>query len=69
MHVLGEIIRVMEMDHTLLMRLHNIRRKQETLRDILAHFPCHIIPLYAVDGRIFIGIFLFYLLVIALQKA
>ncbi len=67
-HMLGKIIRIMKMDDPFLMSLHDIRRQQETLRDILAHFARHIIALHAVDRRILIGILLFYFLIVALQQ-
>ena len=42
------------MNDSLLMRLHNIRRQQKSLCDILADLTCHVIPLYTVYGRVFI---------------
>ena len=66
--MLGKIIRIMKMDDPFLMSLHDIRRQQETLRDILTHFARHIIALHAVDCRILIGILLFYFLIVTLQQ-
>ena len=63
--MLCEIIRVMEVDDALFMRLHDIIRQKETLCDILADFPRHIVALYAVYGRVFVGVFLFYFFVAA----
>ena len=37
--------------------------------DILAHLTCHVVTLHAVYSRILVGVFLLYLLVIALKKA
>ena len=45
MFPLGEIIRIMEMDNSLLMCFHNFFRKQHTLRQIFADLACHIITL------------------------
>ena len=67
--MLCKVIRIVEMDKSLLMRLNYILRKQETACDILAHLTCHVVTLYAVYSRILVGILLLYLLVIALKKA
>ena len=45
MFPLCEIIRIMEMDDSLLMCFHNLFRKQHTLRQIFADLACHIITL------------------------
>ena len=57
------------MDNPFFMRAHNVFRQQETLGNVLADFACHIIALHAVYGRVFIGIFLLYFFVIALNQA
>jgi len=54
------------MNQSFFMCFHNIFRQQESLRDILADFSRHIISLYTVYSRIFIGIFLFYFLIVTL---
>ena len=46
-HVLGIIIRIMEMDDALLMGLNDIRRQQKPAGNILAHLAGHIV---ALDG-------------------
>ena len=56
------------MDQPLLMSVNNILRKKKTLGNILADFPRHIVPLYAVNNGIFVGIFLKHFLIIAFQK-
>ena len=66
--MLCKIVCVMEMDKSLFMCLHNIFRKQETLRDVLADLTGHIITLYAVDRRILVGILLLDFLVVTLEK-
>ena len=67
--MLGKIIRVVEMDNSLLVRLNNVRIEKQALGNILAYLARHIVPLNAVDGRVLIGVFLLYFLVIALNKA
>ena len=68
-HMLGKIIRVVEMDDALLMGLHDIRRKQNTAGDILADLACHIVALYAVDSGVLIGILLLDFLIITFNQA
>ena len=67
--MLCKVIRIMKMDDSLLMCLHNIRREKESSGNILTHLACHVISLHTVDCRILIGILLLYLLVVTLQKA
>ena len=66
-HVLGKVIRIMEMDDPLLVRLHDILGKKHTLGQVLAHLTGHIIPLHAVDRGVLIGVFLFHILIITLD--
>ena len=68
MHVLRKVIRVVEMDNALFMGFHDILGKQETLCNILADLAGHIIPLHTVHNRIFIGVFLENLLIVALEQ-
>ena len=58
----------MEMDHALLMRLYDIFRKQNSLGQILADLPCHIITLCRVDHRVFIRILLVHFLIHMLDQ-
>ena len=67
-HMLGVIIGIVEMDDPLPVRLYNIFRQQHSLCQVLADFSCHIVPLYTVDCRIFIGIFLPDLLIITFNQ-
>ena len=68
-HVLRIIIHVVEVDQPLFVSLHNIRGQQQAAADVLTDLAGHIVPLYAVDRGIFIGILLFDFLVVALDKA
>ena len=69
MHMLSEIVSIVEMDNTLLVSLNNIGFQQNTLSNILTNLTCHIVTLNAVNGGVFIGVFLFYFLIVALNKA
>ena len=68
-HMLCEIVRIMEMNDSLIVGGHNLRRKQDTLGDVLAHLAGHVVALYAVDRRVLVGIFLLYFLIVALNEA
>ena len=67
-HVLGEVIGVVEMYDSLFVGIHDMLRQQKTFCNILADLSCHVISLDAVDCRILVGILLDDLLVVALQK-
>ena len=66
--MLRKIIRIVEMNDTLIVRLNNLCRQQHATGNILADLAGHIVALHAVYRRILIGIFLLYLLVIALNQ-
>ena len=67
-HMLREIVGVVEMNNALIVRGDDILGKENAAREILGNFPRHIIPLHAVDRGIFIGVFLLHLFVIALDE-
>ena len=65
---LCKIIRIMEMNDSLLMRFHDLLRQKHTSGQILADLSGHVIPLRRVDHRIFIGIFLIYFFIDVLDQ-
>ena len=67
-HVLGIIIRVVEVDQPGLMRLDDVARQQQTRRDVLGDLAGHIVALHGVDGGIFVRVLLLDLLVVALDQ-
>ena len=67
-HMLRKIIGVMEMNQPFLIRFHNIRRQQQSFRQIPADLTGHIIPLYAVNHRILIRVLLHNFFVIAFDQ-
>ena len=69
MHVLREVIAVVEMDDALLVRLDDLLRQQDAARDVLRDLAGHVIALDAVDRRVFIRVFLLGLLIVALDQA
>ena len=56
------------MNDSLVMRIYNFFRQQQTHRKILAYLPCHIIALRRIDAGIFVGIFLIDFFVAALNE-
>ena len=68
-HVLCEVVRIMEVDDTGIVRLGDIVGQQEPCGNVLADFTCHVVPLYAVDHRILVGVLLLYFFVFKIQQA
>ncbi len=69
MHMLGKIIRIMEVYHAFLMGMDHMLWQEEPLCNVLADFPCHIIPLDAVHNWVLVGIFLLDFFIIAFYQA
>ena len=63
------IKRIVEMDQTFLMCIHDIFRQKETFCNIFTYLTRHIVTLYAVNCRVFVGVFLFYFFVVKLKQA
>ena len=69
MHMLSEVVGIMEMDYALVMRVNNILRQKETVCYIAGYLTRHIVALRGVDHGVFIGVLLLCLFVVALDKA
>ena len=67
-HMLCEIVGVMEVNNAFLVRLDNIFGQQNAFRQVFRDFSCHIIALNGVYSRIFIGVFLLDFLVVAFNQ-
>ena len=67
-HVLGVVVGIVEVDDALLMRLDDLRGEQHAHGQILADLAGHIVTLYAVDGRVLVGVLLLDFLVVALDE-
>ena len=65
-HMLRKIIGIMKMNNTLFMSLRHVFGEKKAFGNILADFAGHVIPLHTVDNRIFVGVFLQYLFIVAL---
>ena len=57
------------MDDTRFVRIHDLLRKKDPLRDVLADLARHVVALDAVYRRGFVGILLFDLFVVAFDQA
>ena len=68
-HVLSIVVGIVEMNDTVFMSLDNIGWQKNSLGKVFGHLACHIVTLNTVDSGVFVGIFLLYLFVVALNKA
>ena len=68
-HVLSEVVGVVEMDDALLVGLHNLLGQQQPLAEVPGDLAGHVIPLGGVHHRVFVGVFLLGLLVAAFDEA
>ena len=69
MHVLREVVRVVEVDDALLVGLHHILGKQLAHREVLGDLACHVVALDGHDGGVLVGVLLLDLLVVRLDEA
>ncbi len=68
-HMLGVIIRIVEMDNARFMSLHNFLRQQNAACNVFRYLARHIVPLHGVYRGVFVGVFLLHFLVVALNEA
>ena len=67
-HMLREVVRIVEVDDAFVVRAHHIGRKQQAHRDVLGHFARHIVALHGVHRGVLVGVLLLRLLVVALNE-
>ena len=67
-HVLGEIVGIMEMDDALVVGLDDLGGQEHALREVLGNLTGHIVALHGVDRGVLIGVLLLDLFVVALDK-
>ena len=67
MHVLGKVVRIMEVNQALIVSIHNLLGQQHALGQVLGNLAGHIVALNGVDGRVLVGVLLLDLFVIALN--
>ena len=68
-HVLGVVVRVMEVDDALPMGLHDVGGQQQSLAQVPGDLAGHVVPLGGVHHRVLVGVLLLGLLVAALDEA
>ena len=67
-HVLGKVIRIVEMDQALIMGIHDLLGQQHTLSQVLGNLAGHVVTLNGIDGRVLVGVLLLNLFVVALNQ-
>ena len=67
-HMLGKIVRVMEMDDARFVRLHDVGREQDTVGQIPADLARHVVALDGVDGRVLVRVLLLDLFIITFNQ-
>ena len=68
MHMLCEIVGIVEMDYALVVCINDFLGKKDSVCDITGNLTRHIVALGGVYNRVFIGIFLLDFFVIAFDK-
>ncbi len=68
-HVLCEVVGIVEVDQTLLMRLDDLRVQQQAGGQVFGDLAGHIVALHTVDGGVLVGILLLDFFVLALDQA
>ncbi len=67
-HVLGIIVRVVEVDDALLMRLDDVLGQEDAVGQVAADLARHVVALGGVDDGVFVAVLLLGLLVVALDE-
>ena len=68
-HVLGEVVGVVEVDDTAVVGLDDLARQEHAHGEILGDLARHVVALDGIDGRVLIGVLLLHFLVVALDKS
>ena len=68
MHVLGKVVRIVEVNQALVVGIHDLLGQQHALRQVLGNLAGHVVALNGVDGRVLVGVLLLDLFVIALNQ-
>ena len=67
-HVLGEVVRVVEVDDALVVGFHDLGREQLAHREVLGDLAGHVVALDGDDRGVLVGVLLLDLLVVALDQ-
>ena len=68
MHVLGKVVRIVEVNQALIVCVHNLLGQQHALGQVLGDLAGHVVALNGVDGRVLVGVLLLDLFVVALDE-
>ena len=68
MHVLGIVIRVVEVDDALLMCLDDVLGQEDAVGQVAADLARHVVTLGRVDDRVLVGVFLIHFFINMVQK-
>ena len=63
-HMLGEVVHIVEVDDPFLVGLYDVFREKQTFGKVLGDFAGHVVTLYAVDDWVLVGILLLCLFVL-----
>ena len=67
-HVLGEVVRIVEVNQALVVGIHDLLGQQHALRQVLGDLAGHVVALNGVDGRVFVRVLLLDLFVVAFDQ-
>ena len=67
--MLGIVIRIVKMNDSFVMGIHNLLGQQNAVGDIPGYLSGHIVPLGRVDDGVLVGVFLLGFLVVAFNQA
>ena len=67
-HVLREVVGIMEVDDAVVVRLDDLARQKHAHGEVLGDLTRHVVTLDGIDGRVLVGVLLLDFLVVALDK-
>ena len=68
MHVLGKVVRIVEVNQALVVSIHDLLGQQYALRQVLGNLAGHVVALNGVDGRVLVRVLLLDLFVVAFDQ-
>ena len=67
-HVLREVVGVVEVDDALVVGFHHVGRQEQAHGDVLGDLACHVVALHGVDRGVLVRVLLLGFLVVALDE-
>ena len=67
-HVLREVVGVVEVDDALVVGFHHVGRQEQAHGDVLGNLSCHVVALHGVDRGVLVRVLLLGFLVVALDE-